>query len=163
MLASINSEVRQLVTQLRVSSPALFDQYDRARGEAEFRISVAFPLTFVAGALAWKWTPLWLFLLPGVALITRSGLRRASEATDVVAQAALAGYVTPSGWPSPKSNPLTVARQALDDALGRDRLGISHLDLNVEKMQFIRKLLQAAPLEQPADAATAQTASQPKE
>jgi hypothetical protein len=114
MIQALLLEARQLVTQLRVSSPALFDHYDRARGEAEFRISVAFPLTFITAVLAWRWTPLWLLLLLGVILITQSGLRRAQEANDVVAQAVLAGYVTPGGWPSPKSDSLEIAKQVVD-------------------------------------------------
>jgi hypothetical protein len=114
MASNLVREVRQLVTELRVTQPALFDQYDRARGEAEFRVSVAFPLTFIAVVLAFKWTPLWLLLLLAVVLIMRSGLRRARDATDVIAQAALAGYVTPNGWASPKADPRTLAKQALD-------------------------------------------------
>jgi len=117
MLSNLVREVRQLVTQLRVSSPPLFDQYDRARGEAEFRISVSFPLIFITGILAWKWTPLWLLLLFGVVLIMLSGLRRAREATDTVAQAALAGFVTPTGWSNPKSNPLVITREILNTVL----------------------------------------------
>jgi hypothetical protein len=125
MIETLLREIRQLVTQLRVSSPALFDQYDRARGEAEFRISVAFPLIFLGGVLAWRWTPLWLLLLLGVILIMESGLRRAREATDVVAQAALAGYVTPSGWPDPNYNPLKMIQQVIDEFTGSGRFGFA--------------------------------------
>ena len=117
MQSTLIRETRQLVTQLRVSSPALFDQYDRVRAEAEFRLSVAFPLIFIIGVLAWKWTPLWILLLLGAVIIMQSGIRRARDATDVVAQAALAGYVTPSGWLNPKSDPMTIAHEALNSAL----------------------------------------------
>jgi len=117
MRSSLANEMQLLVTQLRVTSPPLFEQYDRARGEAEFRLSVAFPLAFVLTALAWRWTPLWLFLLVGVFLIMGSGVKRAHDAMDVVGQAALTGYVAPSIWVRPEANPLTVAHMALDIAL----------------------------------------------
>jgi hypothetical protein len=117
MLANLIAETRQLVTRLRVTSPPLFDQYDRARGEAEFRLSVSFPIAFIIGVLAWKWTLLWLLAFPAVILIMNSGIGRAREATDVLAEAALTGYVTPTAWPDQQANkPLAIAMDALDYA-----------------------------------------------
>lgn len=117
LIENLTREIRQLVTRLRVSSPPLFDQYDRLRGEAEFRLSITFPLVFIGGVLAWKWTPLWLLLLPGIFLITRSGVRRVRDAADVIAQAALAGYVTPTSWMRQDTKPLEFALEALTVAL----------------------------------------------
>jgi len=153
MIENLLREIRQLVTKLRVSSPPLFDQYDRARGEAEFRISVAFPLIFLAGVLAWKWTPLWLLLLLGVILIMESGLRRAREATDVVAQAALAGYVTPSGWPGPNYNPLIMTQQVIDEFTRGARLGSNEEGREDEQKyaMIIQLLGKAVSTDQPTD------------
>jgi hypothetical protein len=152
IIGSLADEIRQLVTELRVTSPPLFDQYDRERAEAEFRMSVAFPLTFVAAALAWKWTPLWLLLLVGVVLIMRSGLSRARQATDVVAQAALAGYVTPSSWLPPRANPMTAAQQALDAFLREERW-TTRRGYAIDRAQAMQRVLAAATSGQPTDLA----------
>jgi hypothetical protein len=116
MVSGLNSEMRPLVTSLRVSSPPLFDQYDRARGEAEFRLSVAFPLALITGVLSWKWTPLWIIILPGIVMLIKSGLRRARDASDVIGQAALAGYITPSHWVGRDTRPSDAMRLALTEA-----------------------------------------------
>jgi hypothetical protein len=43
----------------------------------------------------------------------------------VVAQAALAGYVTPSGWPDPNYNPLKMIQQVIDEFTGSGRFGFA--------------------------------------
>jgi hypothetical protein len=143
MLSDLTDEMRQLVTQLRVSNDSLFDQYDRARGEAEFRLSVAFPLIFISATLAWKWTPLWLLLLLGAILIMRSGIKRAREATDVVGQAALTGYVTPSGWMRRDADPLTIAYHALRTASRKRTMYFTEEE--IVKVRFILSLLPKPP------------------
>lgn len=91
-------ESEQLVTRLRLESQALFDEYDRARGEAELRLSVAPPIAALALALGIRWSGWFALGVIGAAALMYSGLGKARQARDVLAQACLAGTVTPTLW-----------------------------------------------------------------
>ncbi|MFD4525240.1 hypothetical protein ACFWP7_15215 [Streptomyces sp. NPDC058470] len=59
----ILGETRQLRTKLLIANYDLFNEYDRAVGEAEFRKNVAYALLGLTAALSWMQTPWWAFLL----------------------------------------------------------------------------------------------------
>ncbi|MFJ8957715.1 hypothetical protein ACIRJL_10540 [Streptomyces sp. NPDC102383] len=91
----ILGETRQLRTKLLIASYDLFNEYDRAVGEAEFRKNVAYALVGLAAALSWLHSPWWSLLLVVSARLYVTGVVSERSANDVIIQAVVAGLVTP--------------------------------------------------------------------
>ncbi|GGM06324.1 hypothetical protein GCM10010129_57500 [Streptomyces fumigatiscleroticus] len=91
----ILGETRQLRTKLLIASYDLFNEYDRAVGEAEFRKNVAYAFLGLIAALTWMQSPWWALLLIVSARLYVAGLGSGQAANDVVVQAVVAGLVTP--------------------------------------------------------------------
>ncbi|KUN62088.1 hypothetical protein AQJ46_32740 [Streptomyces canus] len=91
----ILGETRQLRTKLLIASYDLFNEYDRAVGEAEFRKNVAYALLGLTATLSWLQSPWWALLLVVSARLYVAGVGSERAANDVIVQAVVAGLITP--------------------------------------------------------------------
>lgn len=91
----ILGETRQLRTKLLIANYDLFNEYDRAVGEAEFRKNVAYALLGLTAALSWMQSPWWAFLLIVPTRLYVAGMGSERAANDVIVQAVVAGLITP--------------------------------------------------------------------
>jgi hypothetical protein len=91
----ILGETRQLRTKLLLANADLFNEYDRAVGEAEFRKNVSFALVGLTAALTWHHSPWWALLLVFVVRLYSAGVSSERAANDVIVQAVVANLVTP--------------------------------------------------------------------
>lgn len=91
----ILGETRQLRTKLLIANYDLFNEYDRAVGEAEFRKNVAYSLVGLTATLSWLQSPWWAFLLIVSARLYIAGVGSERAANDVIVQAVVAGLITP--------------------------------------------------------------------
>lgn len=91
----ILGETRQLRTKLLIASYDLFNEYDRAVGEAEFRKNVAYALLGLTATLSWLQSPWWALLLIVSARLYVAGVGSERAANDVIVQAVVAGLITP--------------------------------------------------------------------
>jgi hypothetical protein len=91
----ILGETRQLRTKLLVANADLFNEYDRAVGEAEFRKNVAYALVGLTAVLSWQHSPWWALLLVFIVRLYSAGVSSERAANDVIIQAVVAGLVTP--------------------------------------------------------------------
>jgi hypothetical protein len=80
-------------TRLIGEQPELFSTVDRLRAEAEFRFAIAPPLLALGLLLATTEHVLWLAMVIAVAVLGWQGMRRRTEANDVVADSLLLGRV----------------------------------------------------------------------
>jgi hypothetical protein len=88
-------ETRQLRIKLLTANYDLFNEYDRAVGEAEFRKNVAYALVGLTGALSWLQSPWWTLMLAVSVRLYVAGVGSERVANDVIIQAVVAGLVTP--------------------------------------------------------------------
>ncbi|MFI1169083.1 hypothetical protein ACH4UM_37340 [Streptomyces sp. NPDC020801] len=93
---AILGETRQLRTKLLLANSELFNEYDRAVAEAEFRKNVAFASVGLTAALGWLHSPWWASLLIFVGRLYQAGVGSERAANDVIVQAVVAGLVTPA-------------------------------------------------------------------
>lgn len=91
----ILGETRQLRTKLLIANYDLFNEYDRAVGEAEFRKNVAYALVGLTAALSWLQSPWWAFLLVISVRLYAAGVGSERAANDVIIQAVVTGLMTP--------------------------------------------------------------------
>lgn len=91
----ILGETRQLRTKLLIASYDLFNEYDRAVGEAEFRKNVSYALVGLTATLSWLQSPWWALLLIVSVRLHIAGVASEQAANDVIVQAVVAGLVTP--------------------------------------------------------------------
>ncbi|MFE7892644.1 hypothetical protein [Streptomyces sp. NPDC057412] len=91
----ILGETRQLRTKLLIANYDLFNEYDRAVGEAEFRKNVAYALVGLTAALTWLQSPWWALLLIVSARLYIAGVGSERAANDVIVQAVVAELITP--------------------------------------------------------------------
>jgi len=91
----ILGETRQLRTKLLIANYDLFNEYDRAVGEAEFRKNVAYALVGLTAALSWLQSPWWALLLIVSARLYIAGVGSERAANDVIVQAVVAELITP--------------------------------------------------------------------
>jgi Zn-dependent protease with chaperone function len=94
-------EAATIAAALQAGNERVFNNYDRARSEAEFRFSIHMPLFFIAAGITWN---LWnadiiLAVLIGVAGVVVSsvlfvkGIHKMNEATEIGSEAIKAGVV----------------------------------------------------------------------
>jgi hypothetical protein len=94
-------EASTIAATLQAGNERVFNNYDRARSEAEFRFSIHVPLFFIAAAITWNlWrTDLILAIVIGLAGVILStvlfvkGLHKMNEATEIASEAIKAGVV----------------------------------------------------------------------
>jgi hypothetical protein len=90
IIGDVIDEIPQLATRLMLTSPALFERYDRLTAEAAFRINFAPPL-FILMVMLGSRSPLPLVGLILALVISgtllRQGSRRAIAARDIIVQA----------------------------------------------------------------------------
>ncbi|MFD3504060.1 hypothetical protein ACFWWT_13465 [Streptomyces sp. NPDC058676] len=91
----ILGETRQLRIKLLTANYDLFNEYDRAVGEAEFRKNVAYALVGLTAALSWLQSPWWALLIVVSVRLYVAGVGSERAANDVLIQAVVAGLVTP--------------------------------------------------------------------
>ncbi|MFC8365513.1 hypothetical protein ACFUIY_37285 [Streptomyces griseorubiginosus] len=91
----ILGETRQLRTKLLIASYDLFNEYDRAVGEAEFRKNVSYALVGLTATLSWLQSPWWALLLLVSGRLYAAGVGSEQAANDVIVQAVVAGLITP--------------------------------------------------------------------
>ncbi|MFF7868499.1 hypothetical protein ACFZCT_18860 [Streptomyces qaidamensis] len=91
----ILGETRQLRTKLLIANYDLFNEYDRAVAEAEFRKNVAYALLGLTAALSWLQSPWWALLLIVFARLYVAGVGSERAANDVIVQSVVAGLITP--------------------------------------------------------------------
>jgi hypothetical protein len=91
----ILGETRQLRTKLLIANYDLFNEYDRAVGEAEFRKNVAYALVGLTAALSWLQSPWWALMLVISVRLYIAGVGSERAANDVIIQAVVAALVTP--------------------------------------------------------------------
>jgi hypothetical protein len=94
-------EAATIAAALQAGNERVFNNYDRARSEAEFRFSIHMPLFFIAAGIAWN---LWthdivvaaLILIAGFivsAVLFVKGIHKMNEATEIGSEAIKAGVV----------------------------------------------------------------------
>jgi hypothetical protein len=91
----ILGETRQLRTKLLIANYDLFNEYDRAVGEAEFRKNIAYALVGLTATLSWLQSPWWALLLIVSARLYLAGVGSERAANDVIVQAVVADLITP--------------------------------------------------------------------
>ncbi|MET9406164.1 hypothetical protein ABZX90_10380 [Streptomyces sp. NPDC002935] len=91
----ILGETRQLRTKLLIANYDLFNEYDRAVGEAEFRKNVAYAIVGLTAALTWLHSPWWALMVAVSVRLYLAGVGSERAANDVLIQAVVAGIVTP--------------------------------------------------------------------
>ncbi|MFF1297687.1 hypothetical protein [Streptomyces sp. NPDC058296] len=91
----ILGETRQLRTKLLIANYDLFNEYDRAVGEAEFRKNIAYALVGLTATLSWLQSPWWALLLIVSARLYVAGVGSERAANDVIVQAVVADLITP--------------------------------------------------------------------
>jgi tetratricopeptide (TPR) repeat protein len=84
---TIERELPLVRTLLLGERPELVREIDRLQAEADLRITVAFPLLFLAGFLAGEVALGWLAILPAALLLVAQGYQRQREAGDLLAKA----------------------------------------------------------------------------
>ncbi|WP_159104179.1 hypothetical protein [Streptomyces sp. CdTB01] len=89
-------ETRQLRIKLLIANYDLFNEYDRAVGEAEFRKNVSYALVGLAAALSWLYSPWWALLLAVPLRLYIAGVGSERIANDVIIQAVVAGLLEPA-------------------------------------------------------------------
>ncbi|MFI6346731.1 hypothetical protein [Streptomyces sp. NPDC050560] len=89
-------ETRQLRIKLLIANYDLFNEYDRAVGEAEFRKNVAYSLAGLAAALSWLYSPWWALLLVVPFRLYIAGVGSERIANDVIIQAVVARLLEPA-------------------------------------------------------------------
>ncbi|MGD9998209.1 MAG: hypothetical protein AB7L17_07205 [Ilumatobacteraceae bacterium] len=91
-----NASNVDLRTRLLVANSEVFGEHDRLRAEAEFRLNLALPLAFVAGAsevrLSGPWY-LWPLVIAALVLLMYRGLDCLARSEIVLRRAVLAGVV----------------------------------------------------------------------
>lgn len=87
MLFDLSRDLDLVSTRLIGVNAQLYSEYDRLRGEAEFRFAIAPALGALAIILAVETSWAWLLGAPGAVLLFADGLRISSEAGDVLAGA----------------------------------------------------------------------------
>lgn len=94
-------EAASIAAALQAGNERVFNNYDRARSEAEFRFSIHMPLFFIAAGIAWNF---WnddniLAILIGAAgaavstVLFVKGIHKMNEATEIGSEAIKAGVV----------------------------------------------------------------------
>jgi hypothetical protein len=83
----VYDEIPQLAIRLAKDQPTLFDAYDRAHAEADFRVTVAFPLAALGVRLMWIWWPAGVLLIAGSPFMLAAAMTKEREANDVVIEA----------------------------------------------------------------------------
>ncbi|MFG2969896.1 hypothetical protein ACGFZS_42155 [Streptomyces sp. NPDC048288] len=89
-------ETRQLRIKLLIANYDLFNEYDRAVGEAEFRKNVAYSLIGLAAALSWLYSPWWALMLVVSFRLYVAGVGSERIANDVIIEAVVAGLLEPA-------------------------------------------------------------------
>ncbi|WP_427165976.1 hypothetical protein ACQF4J_16690 [Streptomyces sp. C1-1] len=89
-------ETRQLRIKLLIANYDLFNEYDRAVGEAEFRKNVAYALVGLAAALSRLYSPWWALMLIVPLRLYIAGVGSERVANDVIIQAVVAGLLEPA-------------------------------------------------------------------
>ncbi|WP_406457298.1 hypothetical protein OH768_25540 [Streptomyces sp. NBC_01622] len=92
----ILGETRQLRTKLLLANADLFNEYDRAVAEAEFRKNVAIAASGLGAVLIWLHSPLWGLLFLFTVRLYRAGVVSERGANEVIVQAVVSGLVTPA-------------------------------------------------------------------
>ena len=95
LIEAIDEESESLAINLEVAQPAVFQRFDRLRGEASLRLGLVLPVASLSVALAFAYERWWLvsaLLLPAVMFV--QGCRRYFEAEDVIARAIEQNYIT---------------------------------------------------------------------
>ncbi|MDJ0466969.1 hypothetical protein, partial [Streptomyces sp. H27-C3] len=90
----------------------LFNEYDRAVGEAEFRKNVAYALVGLTAALSWLESPWWALLLVLSVRLYVAGVGSERSANDVLIQAVVAGLVLPGALSGAAGVPAVPARRS---------------------------------------------------
>jgi hypothetical protein len=90
----ILGETRQLRTKLLLANADLFNEYDRAVAEAEFRKNVAIAASGLAAVLIWLHSPWWGLLFLFTVRLYRAGVVSERAANEVIVQAVVSGLVT---------------------------------------------------------------------
>ena len=83
----IERELPLIRTLLLGERPELVGELDRLQAEADLRVTVAFPLAFLAVYLAWKASHGWILLLLPALLLLVQGYQRQLDAGDLLAKA----------------------------------------------------------------------------
>ncbi|MFE2566251.1 hypothetical protein [Streptomyces mirabilis] len=78
----IFGETRQLRTKLLVANADLFNEYDRAVGEAEFRKNAVYALVELTAVLSWHHSPWWALLLVFIIRLCSAGVSSERAAND---------------------------------------------------------------------------------
>lgn len=73
-LASLREERERVIIQLKAKDEVYFNEYDRAKSEAEMRYSAAVPILLLVAVLAVSWSPFALLGIVVPVLMVRQGL-----------------------------------------------------------------------------------------
>ncbi|MFE3033375.1 hypothetical protein ACFXKY_17225 [Streptomyces canus] len=114
----ILGETRQLRTKLLIASYDLFNEYDRAVGEAEFRKNVSYALVGLTATLSWLQSPWWALLVTVSARLYIAALGSEQAANDVIVQAVVAGLITPLSITGASGVPAVPTRRGLQQVRG---------------------------------------------
>ncbi|WP_157544977.1 hypothetical protein [Microtetraspora fusca] len=89
----LNRDLTLVPARLLGNDPELYSAYDRLQAEAQFRIAISLPISFVITALAIINHPIWLALLVLPVALFLTGMQRRSESAGILAEAILVGRV----------------------------------------------------------------------
>ncbi len=98
-LAAFLDDLELAAIRLQKESPDLWQQYDRLRSEAEFRLQISLPLaTFliiVGSKLPWPWVAVLIFVaVVVIGLLYLQGIRKLQEANEWIATTLYFGYTS---------------------------------------------------------------------
>jgi tetratricopeptide (TPR) repeat protein len=105
---AIERELPLIRTLLLGERPELVGELDRLQAEADLRVTVAFPLAFLALYLTFEASPGWIALMLPSALLLVQGYQRQLEAGDLLAKALKIGKAD-----APSLESLTSAAEAV--------------------------------------------------
>jgi hypothetical protein len=92
-LSDLNRDLSLVPARLLGNDPELYNEYDRLQAEAQFRVAVSLPISFVATTLAVIHHPIWLLILLPLIALCATGIQRQRECRAVLAEAILIGRV----------------------------------------------------------------------
>lgn len=103
LAGSLEDEIRNLSAPLQAANEKLYNEYDRSRSEANFRINIILPINFVALSIAWSlWqTHFWLAIAAMVVAVIVSmrlyqqARRKLIDASEVAFAAVRESLVKP--------------------------------------------------------------------
>jgi hypothetical protein len=91
---AVGRELESIGESLIDVQPQLFGEFDRFRGEADFRVAISLPLVVLAMVACVEASPLWLLSFGGIGILLSGAHQRRHKSNDRVVQAILEERVT---------------------------------------------------------------------